>query len=71
MSSPLVVQSVVLHSLVRKIPQLVVGRGHMCLIALNDSVLVLHLAAHSLQIHDINLKRPWVWKQRIGVQKKI
>lgn len=60
MSSPLVVESVVLHSLVREIPKLVVRCGHMGLIALNDRVLVFHLAAHSLQIHDNSLKRPYV-----------
>lgn len=53
-SSPLVVESVVLHSLVRKIPKLVVRRGHMCLIALNNGVLILHLTTHSLHTFIIN-----------------
>ena len=70
-SSPPVVKSVVLHSLVGKIPKLVVRCGHMCLIALNYSVLVLHLTAHCLQIHDINLRRPSrCVKQRTGMRRK-
>ena len=60
LSSPLVVESMVLHSLVREVSELVVRRGHMCLVAFNNSVLILHLTAHSLHIHDINFQRPHV-----------
>ena len=49
LSSTPVVEPVILHSLIRQIPQLRVCYWYMLLIALNNSILVFDFTAHSLQ----------------------
>lgn len=71
MSSPLVVESVVLHSLVGKIPKLGVRRGHVCLITLNNGVLVLHFTTHSLHTYLINQTRAYEWMQQTWMRSQV
>ena len=56
-SSP-VIEPVILHSLIGQVSKLVVCWRHVCLVALNDGILVLHLTAHRL--HHLSRMRPGI-----------